>query len=108
MKKFVTAAAAGVLGLCLTANSAFAIKPFFDAFTAKYPNVTGAATAKCNTCHEGTDKKMRNAYGKALDVLLDKATDAKDTAKINAALDKVAADNAKFGDNLKAGKLPTE
>ena len=107
MKKFVTAAVAG-LGLCLTANSAFAIKPFFDAFTAKYPNVTGAATAKCNTCHEGTDKKMRNAYGKALDALLDKATDAKDTAKINSALEKVAADNAKFGDNLKAGKLPTE
>jgi hypothetical protein len=107
MKKFVTAAVAG-LALALTANSAFAIKPFFDAFTAKYPNVSGAATAKCNVCHEGTDKKMRNAYGKALDALLDKATDAKDTAKINGALDKVAADNAKFGDNLKAGKLPTE
>ncbi len=109
MKKFVTAAVAGVLGLCLTANSAFAIKPFFDAFTAKYPNVTGAATAKCNTCHvDGQEKKVHNDYGKALDALLDKATDAKDTAKINAALDKVAADNAKFGDNLKAGKLPTE
>jgi hypothetical protein len=106
MKKFVTAAIAG-LGLCLTANSAFAIKPFFDAFTAKYPNVTGAATAKCNTCHEGTDKKMHNAYGKALKELI-KKTDAKDTDKINKALDKVAADNAKYGDNLKAGKLPTE
>ena len=107
MKKFVTAAAV-VLGLSLTANSAFAIKPFLDAFVAKYPNVSGAATAKCNVCHEGSDKKNRNDYGKALDALLDKATDAKDTAKINGALDKVAADNAKFGDNLKAGKLPTE
>lgn len=106
MKKFVTTAAV-VLGLSLTANSAFAVKPFLDAFTAKYPNVSGAATAKCNVCHEGSDKKNRNAYGKALSELV-KKTDAKDTAKINSALDKVAADNAKFGDNLKAGKLPCE
>jgi hypothetical protein len=106
MKKFVTAAAV-VLGMSLTANSAFAIKPFLDAFVAKYPNVSGAATAKCGVCHEGSDKKNRNAYGKALDALLEKG-DAKDMAKINSALDKVAADNAKFGDNLKAGKLPTD
>jgi len=106
MKKSVIAVVA-VVGLALSANSAFAIKPFLDAFVAKYPAVSGAATAKCGVCHEGSDKKVRNDYGKALDALLEKG-DAKDTDKINSALDKVAADNAKFGDNLKAGKLPTE
>lgn len=107
MKKFATVVMAGAIALVLTANSAFAIKPFLDEFVKKYPNVSGAATAKCGVCHEGSDKKMRNAYGKALDALLEKG-DAKDTAKIDGAFEKVAKDTPKFGENLKAGKLPTE
>src|SRR5262245_5724127 len=106
MKKFALMIMVGTV-VSFTAQSAFAVKPFLDAFKAKYPNVTGAATAGCNVCHEGMDKKNRNAYGMALGALI-KKSDAKDTAKINEALDKVAKDNAKFGDNLKAGKLPTE
>ena len=107
MKKVAIAFVCGAVALCVSVNSAYAVKPFFDEFVKKYPNVTAAADKKCNTCHEGESKKMHNEYGKALKVLL-KKTDAKDTAKINEALDKVAKDNAKFGDNLKAGKLPTE
>jgi hypothetical protein len=107
MKKFATVVMAGAIALVLTANSAFAIKPFLDEFVKKYPTVSGAATAKCGVCHEGSDKKMRNAYGKALDALLEKG-DAKDTAKIDGAFEKVAKDTPKFGENLKAGKLPTE
>jgi tRNA(Ile2) C34 agmatinyltransferase TiaS len=108
MKKFATVIAAGAIALGLSAQSAYAVKPFLDAFKAKYPNVSGAATAGCNVCHvAGADKKERNAYGAALAALIKKA-DAKDAAKIDGALEKVAKDNAKFGENLKAGKLPTE
>ena len=107
MKKFATVIVVGAVVLCLSAQSAFAVKPFLDAFKAKYPNVTGAATAGCNVCHEGTDKKNRNAYGMALNKYV-KKTDAKDAAKIEAAFEGAVKDNAKFGENLKAGKLPTE
>ena len=71
-------------------------------------------TAKCNVCHVGKSKKDRNAYGHALADLLDKKEDAKDVAKIRAALEKVAgmpsdpakADSVTFGDLIKQGKLP--
>ena len=107
MKKVAIAFCCGAVALCMSVNSAYAVKPFLDEFLKKYPDVKAAADKKCNVCHEGTDKKMRNEYGKALNAHL-KKTDAKDTAKINTAFDTVAKDNAKFGDNLKAGKLPTE
>ena len=107
MKKVAIAFVCGAVALCLSVNSAYAVKPFLDEFMKKYPDVKAAADKKCNVCHEGTDKKMRNEYGKALNAHLKKG-DAKDTAKINAAFETVAKENAKFGDNLKAGKLPTE
>jgi hypothetical protein len=107
MKKVAIAFVCGAVALCLSVNSAYAVKPFLDEFVKKYPDVKGAADKKCGVCHEGTDKKVRNDYGKALNAFIKKG-DAKDTAKINEAFDKVAKENAKFGDNLKAGKLPTE
>ncbi len=107
------------------AQAAHAILPFKKEFDAKYlkaePSTpeeealaAGVAKAKCNVCHVGIKKKDKNAYGIALGTLLDKKADAKDTAKIQDALDQVAAmksnpddpDSPTFGDLIKAGKLP--
>jgi len=70
--------------------------------------------AKCGICHEGKNKKNRNAYGKALDELLDFKADAENKEKIQAALKKVESKRSDpkdeksptFGDLIKAGKLP--
>ncbi len=70
--------------------------------------------AKCGICHEGKNKKNRNAYGKALDELLDPENDADSKEKIQAALKKVESKrpdpkdekSPTFGDLIKAGKLP--
>jgi hypothetical protein len=104
----------------LTPNSAKAIKPFLDEFKAKYVKEDGDAGDKefaaavtkagCNVCHFGKEKKNRNDYGKALDKLLDKKTDAKDKAKIQKALDTVAEEKSAagptFGELIKEHKLP--
>lgn len=114
-----------VASVVLSAQRAEAIKPFSDEFLKLYVKQDSAdpkekaladavAKIKCNVCHEGTQKKNRNAYGKALDELLDKKADAKDTAKIQDALKKVEAMHSKagddksptFGDLIKEGKLP--
>jgi len=113
-----------VVALVVGASSrpAFAIKEFFDEFKAAYvkPDSGDAAekalaaeveTAKCNVCHAGSSKKDRNSYGSALAELLDKKEDKKDTAKIRAALEKVAAlpsgeGKPTFGELIKQGKLP--
>lgn len=106
-------------------ESAHAIAPFKKEFEEKYvksdpstPEEQSLAVAvkeaKCNVCHVGKDKKDRNAYGDALDALLDKKADMKDKAKIQAALDTVAAQKSKpddpssptFGELIEQGKLP--
>ena len=101
-------------------NSAFAVKQFFDEFKAKYVKEDGDAgdkafaaeveKAKCNVCHFGKEKKNRNDYGKALDKLLDKKTDAKDKEKIQKALETVekekSAAGPTFGELIKEHKLP--
>jgi hypothetical protein len=107
MKKFLVAFGAGALVLNFWLGSADARPGYMKAFTETYPNVTAAATAKCNTCHAGTDKKMRNDYGKALGGALG-AANVKDDAQVKAALKKVEETNKEFGDKLKAGKLPVE
>jgi hypothetical protein len=104
---------------------AFAIKPFMDEFHATYvkqessnPKDQAFAAvvlkAKCNVCHEGTNRKNRNLYGQALEPLLDKTKDKADKAKIHAAIEQVAAkksdpknsNSPTFGDLIAAGKLP--
>ncbi len=69
--------------------------------------------AKCNTCHVGTTKKVRNDYGKALNQFITKK-DIKDKDKIQHALDEVAklkskpddATSPTFGELIEQGKLP--
>jgi hypothetical protein len=96
-------------------------KEFMDKYVKKEPATdsekalaTAVAKVKCNVCHMGTNKKMRNPYGTALKGLLDKKTDIKNIAKIQAALEKVSGMKSKpddpssptFGELLEQGKLP--
>lgn len=106
------------------AASALAEKPIRDEFKAKYVKAESTAAsdvalkaafekARCNVCHQGENKKKRNAYGQALAKLISHA-DVKDKAKIGAALEKVAAEksnpddpnSATYGDIIAEGKLP--
>jgi len=109
------------------AQPARAVKEFKDQFEAKYVKAGSAEAkdvalkaavekAKCNICHAGTSKKDRNAYGKALDALLDRKADKENKQKIVEALDKVAGMKCKegdpncptFGQLIDQGKLPCE
>ncbi|MHC2070705.1 hypothetical protein ACYFX5_24805 [Bremerella sp. T1] len=130
MKKLALCLVAVVAASSFYAPSAFAIKPFQDAFYEKY-NITEPTTdsekalaevvkeAKCNLCHGGKSKKIRNEYGVALGKLLDKSDYSTKRRKeepekvqeeLFAALDKVAEEKSKsgdtFGEKIKAGKLP--
>jgi len=129
MRKHLLAVWTGLFVLVVlvgpAAEPAKAIKPFRDAFIAKYVKADSSDAkdkafaaavdkAKCNVCHVGSSKKDRNAYGAALDSLLERKTDKDDKEKIAAALDKAAEmkcdpndPNAPtFGQLLSDGKLP--
>ena len=79
-------------------------------FIPEYPALKAEVeTAKCGVCH-GTDKKVRNDYGKAVGEALG-AKMVKDEEKIKAALKKAEAHKSStegktFGDLIKDGKLP--
>ncbi len=131
MKKVVLIVYCGalILGIVLNHKHAFAVAQFKKEFDEKYvkkdSNVAAekgfaeaVTTAKCLVCHGKNaagkeDKKVRNAYGKALNKLLTKK-DKDDKEKIRAALEKVAGeksdpskpDSPTFGELIKAGKLP--
>lgn len=112
--------------LFATIKPVYGIDAFKKEFLKKYVKADAAdgpdkafadavKAANCNVCHAGkTNKKMRNEYGKALDELLDKKADMKDTVKIQDALEKVAGmksdpkdpGSPTFGELIKQGKLP--
>ena len=99
-----------------------AFKKSFDAMYVKKEPATDAEKslaaavekAKCNVCHVGKTKKVRNDYGKAVGALVTKK-DAKDAPKIEEALKKVAGEKSKpddassptFGELISQGKLPS-
>ncbi len=113
--------------LCFCAQPAGAIISFKKEFESKYvkadseePNDVAlreaVAAAKCYVCHvKGEKKSVRNAYGAALDTLLDKKEDKSNVEKIQQALDQVAAqksdpdaaDSPTFGELIASGKLPS-
>ena len=72
--------------------------------------------AKCNICHNGRDKKRRNAYGNELAKLLDKKADAEDTKKVGKAMEQVGKvkinpkekKSPTYADLIKRGKLPVQ
>lgn len=115
--------------------AAYAIPPFYKEFQAKYVKKDSTdekdqafvmlvtKKAKCNVCHMGRSKKMHNAYGMQLKMLLKKdkfksarlkAEPDKCHEEIVAALEKVAAmksggdDSPTFGELIAQGKLPAE
>ncbi|MGD9647309.1 MAG: hypothetical protein AB7U73_16470 [Pirellulales bacterium] len=115
---------AAVVMTTATVDEAQARPPYKKEFDALYlkkdskdPAEMALAAAiekvKCNVCHEGKSKKMRNDYGMALSKLLTK-DDAKDVDKIKASIEKVADEHSDpnddksptFGQLLKEGKLP--
>jgi hypothetical protein len=123
MKKAVvmilSSAVAVAVMISASADPAMAVPAFKKEFDTKYvkdgtPLATAVEKVKCNVCHKGTKKTDRNAYGEALDKLLDKTADAKDPAKIQKALDEVAKQKSNgptsptFGELIQSGKLPAE
>lgn len=112
------------IAVCWTVP-ARAIKPFKDGFEAKYVKPDSKAPAdaalaaavkqaKCTICHMGKSKKQRNPYGAQLAKLLNRERDKDDKAKIEQALEKVAAMKSDpsdpkaptFGERISQGKLP--
>ena len=94
MKSLLPAAAIVAAAVGLGTPSALAIKPFKDAFEAKYVKTddknpaamafaAACKEAKCTICHVGGNKKNRNPYGQQLAKLLHKETD-KDNKKRSA------------------------
>ena len=124
MKKVCVCVVLVVFGMIAFGQSASALPPFSKEWKGKYLEgnanakfVEAATTANCNVCHQGTDRKMRNAYGMALSKYLTKAKyqevkDDEAVAKkyILDGLDKVAAEKngsgKSYGEMIKAGQLP--
>jgi hypothetical protein len=99
---------------------ASALPPFNKEWVAKYNAGESNAAfteAKCNVCHAGESKKMKNEYGKVVGKFLTKAKyneikedEAAAKKYILEGFEKAAgekgADGKSYGDLLKAGKLP--
>lgn len=125
MKKVCVCLTLVVLALGWSYQSASALPPFNKEWMAKYKEGNGNAkfveaidTAKCNVCHEGMSKKMKNEYGKAVGKFLTKAkyNEVKDdeaAAKkyILEGFQKAEAEKSaggkSFGEMFKAGELPS-
>ena len=118
----LVSAFAFVLVLALGGSLAFGFpnlqKAFIKEYVASNPdNKEWAAEVKkagCWVCHQGKNRKHRNAYGAHLAELVDMKKDGKDEAKLIAALQSVAAMHSvegddkspTYGDLIKEGKLP--
>lgn len=124
MKSVCLSLILGLVAVALCVSSASALPPFNKEWTAKYVEGNGNAkfveavsTAKCNVCHEGTSKKMHNAYGKAVQKFMTKAKyneikDDEAAAKkyILEGLQKAEGEKSgsgkTYGELLKGGALP--
>ena len=99
-----------VAALAITADAQARPDYLNKGFTPTYPALKAEIeTAKCGICH-GSDKKVRNDYGKAVGEALGEKM-VKDEEKIKAALKKAEAGKSStegktFGDLIKDGKLP--
>ena len=113
-----------ILSLLITTSPAFAMRPFRVQFEKRYVKKDSSEakdaafkeavqTAGCAICHEGEERKNRNAYGVALDKLLSE-NDKDHAEKIQAALEQVEGvrsnpqdpNSPTFGELIKQGKLP--
>ena len=119
MKKVCVCLVVGLVAMGFSLQSASALPPFNKEWVAKYntPEKAAFTEAKCNVCHAGESKKMKNEYGKAVGKYLTKAKyneikedEAAAKKYILEGLQKAEADkNAAgqtYGEVLKAGKVP--
>jgi hypothetical protein len=120
MKKVCVCIVICLIGVAWSMQSASALPPFNKEWVAKYNEGDKNATfkeAKCNICHAGESKKMKNEYGKAVGKYLTKAKynqikEDETAAKkyILEGLQKAEGDKGpggkSYGELLKAGKLP--
>jgi hypothetical protein len=121
MKKVCVCIVIGLVAVAWTLQSASALPPFNKEWTARYnPGDKNSAyvEAKCNVCHEGTSKKMKNEYGKAVGKFLTKAK-YNEIKEDEAAAKKYILDGLQkaegeksgggktYGELIKAGKLPS-
>jgi hypothetical protein len=126
MKNFCLSVLCGSVAatLLVSHQRAYAVEAFKKQFEAKYVKkepasdteksfAAAVASTKCNVCHVGKTKKVRNEYGKALNTFLTKK-DAKDLEKIQEALAKAAEmksnpsdpNSPTFGELIAKGQLP--
>jgi hypothetical protein len=115
--------AATPLVVFLAAQSALAIPAFSKVFTKEYvENNSDKKFAEeaakppnsCYICHQGKDRKNRNAFGKEVAKFLDKKKDAKNEQKISDSIKKALEKHVDpkddksetYMDLVKAGKYP--
>ena len=120
MKKVCACVVMLVLVVGFSLRSASALPPFNKEWVAKYnagDKNAVFAEAKCNVCHAGESKKMKNEYGKAVGKYLTKAKyneikedEAAAKKYIIEGLQKAEGEKGgsgkSYGDVIKAGKLP--
>ena len=120
MKKVCACLVLVVVALAWNMQSASALPPFNVAWKAKYnadEKNTAFSDAKCNVCHAGESKKMKNDYGKAVGKYLTKAKymeikedEAAAKKYIEEGLLKAEGEKGgagkSYGELIKAGKLP--
>ena len=120
MKKVCVCLVLVLVAIGWNVQIASALPPFNVEWKAKYnagDKNEKFVEAKCNVCHEGTNKKMKNEYGKAVGKYLTKAKymeikedEAIAKKYIQEGLQKAEAEKngagKPFGDLLKAGGLP--
>ena len=110
MRKLVSGLVA-MAAVAMLPGVASARPPYAGAFTKAYdvkPD-SNLAKAKCDLCHMGPDKKVRNIYGKDLEKALGKTGASPE--EVTVALKKIeemkAADKkTKYIELIKADKLP--
>jgi hypothetical protein len=121
MKKVCVCLVLALVGLGFSFQSASALPPFNKEWVSKYntPEKAAYSEAKCNVCHAGESKKMKNDYGKAVGKFLTKAKyneikedEAAAKKYIAEGLAKAEAEKAAsgktYGELLKAGELPAK
>ena len=120
MKSFGIFCLLALVSLIWCTSTATARPPYKKEFDATYKEskiADAAKKAKCNNCHYGKKKTMRNDYGKALSKHLSKklynklkGNKPKLAETVREALKKVLTEKSSsgetFGDRIKAGKLP--
>jgi hypothetical protein len=106
-----------------SARPAFALLQFYKVFdevylakneNKEYVELVRSKEAQCLVCHQGRNRKNRNAYGAQLDELLDKRKDIRDIPKIKEALAKVGEMHSDpedeksptFDELIQQGELP--